>query len=98
MKNDISESFTFLPTEKNTLETSIFYLNFYLNGFIDAEQKPYKIDYHTLLMSYQMWGGKDLDEFCHKQTISHFLFNPNDASEAAREAFFLEIREFLSKK
>lgn len=98
MKNQIiSESPTFLAQEKGDFESSIYLLNLYLSSF-EMKQKPYKIDYHTLLLSYKLWGGTDLDEFCHKQTISHFLFNPVEDSGAAREAFFIEIREFLFSK
>lgn len=85
---------SFLVDDCKNLDYSIFMLNLYLNGF-DKEDKPYKIDYNTLLMSYHMWKGKDLDEFCQSQTLSYFLLNPNNDSAEAREAFCIEIREFL---
>jgi hypothetical protein len=90
------ETLTFLSGKEKDFKASIFQLNLYLNGLAE-NQKPYKIDYHTLLMSYKLWKGKDLDEFCYKQTVSHFLLNPDNACNVAREAFFIEIREFLSK-
>ncbi|UJH67866.1 hypothetical protein [Allomuricauda sp. SCSIO 65647] len=96
--NDKKDSLT--PTflefeEKQDLEQSVFWLNMYLNGFQEAK-KPYRIDYNTLLMSYHLWKGDDLDEFCFDQANSYFLFNPEYDSRAAREALFLEIREFLA--
>ena len=92
-----SETPTFLNSEKEDFEESIIKLNVYLNE-TDEKKKPYKIDYQTLLMSYKRWNGKDLDEFCYRQTISNFLLNPNNDSNVAKEAFFIEIREFLSNK
>ncbi len=89
------ESPCFLMDANNHLNAySIFKLNIYLNALKD-EDKPYIIDYNTLLMSYHMWQGDNLDDFCEKQTISYFLFNPNHDSAEAREALYLEIREFL---
>jgi len=73
---------------------SLLKLNVILNGMPDTA-KPYKIDYTILLLSYQKWQGKDLEEFCHKQTISYFMFNPENDSAEAREALFFDIREFL---
>lgn len=86
---------TRLEEENKSLAASIFRLNLYLGGFQES-QKPYQIHYNILLMSFHLWKGKDLDEFCHKQTISHFLFNPEQDSVEAREAYYLEIREFLT--
>ena len=88
-------SSTFSTEEDKSLQRSIFRLNLYLGGF-RHNQKPYTIHYNILLMSYHKWNGKDLDEFCHRQTISHFLFNPDEDSVEAREAYYLEIREFLA--
>ncbi|WP_350285285.1 hypothetical protein [uncultured Croceitalea sp.] len=96
MKKDIiphSPSFLF-DEELGLSDLSIFKLNLYLNA-IDADAKPYQIDYNTLLMSYHLWKGSDLEEFCEKQTISYFLFNPQNDSAEAREAFYMDIREFL---
>ncbi len=90
--NDV-QIFSFLTNEPANLDYSIFQLNLFLNG--EEPNKPYKIDYHVLLMSYHLWGGRDLDEFCQKQTVSYFLMNPSNDSAEAREAFCLEIREFL---
>nr|WP_299383704.1 hypothetical protein [Allomuricauda sp.] len=87
---------SFLPYEPKTLEYSIFQLNLYLCGY-STSQKPYTIDYHLLLMSYHANRHKDLDEFCQNQTISYFLMHPNNDSAEAREAFYIEIREFLLK-
>ncbi|TAI49278.1 hypothetical protein [Flagellimonas allohymeniacidonis] len=84
---------SFLTNEPADLEYSIFKLNLFLNGC-----KPYTIDYQVLLMSYHFWKGKDLDEFCQEQTISYFLLNPLHDSVEAREAFCLEIREFLTNQ
>ena len=81
-----------LDGEHDIDNQSIFMLNLYLNA---VDQKPYTIDYNTLLMSYHLWSGSDLEEFCEKQTISYFLFNPQNDSAEAREAFYMEIREFL---
>lgn len=86
---------SFLTCEPKSLDYSIFQLNLYLNGY-DEAHKPYKIDYNTLLMSYHLCPGKNLDEFCQDQTISYFLLNPAHASAEAREAFYIEIREFLA--
>ncbi|MEX0313671.1 MAG: hypothetical protein AB3N18_05805 [Allomuricauda sp.] len=93
-KNLTAQIPSFLTNEPADLDYSIFQLNLYLNGYSDAS-KPYKIDYHLLLMSYHLWEGKDLEEFCQKQTISYFLMNPSNDSAEAREAFCLEIREFF---
>lgn len=86
-----------LSQEDKSLEQLIFRLNLYLGG-VCKHQKPYRIDYNILMMSYHLWSGHNLDEFCHKQTISHFLFNPEDDSVEAREAYYMEIREFLEGK
>ncbi len=86
---------SFLPIETKTLEYSLFLLNLYLNGY-GEKHKPYTIDYHTLLLSYHFWGKKSLEEFCQNQTLSYFLLHPNDDSAEAREAFYIEIREFLT--
>lgn len=83
---------SFLSTESENLDYSIFKLNLFLNG-----DKPYKINYHVLLMSYHFCKGNSLEEFCHEQTVSYFLLNPTQDSVEAREAFYLEIREFLSE-
>lgn len=83
---------SFLSTESEHLEYSIFKLNLLLNG-----EKPYKIDYHILLMCYHLWKGNSLEEFCHEQTVGYFLLNPLQDSVEAREAFYFEIREFLSQ-
>ena len=88
---------SFLYDETLNLEYSIFHLNLYLNGIGEAD-KPYKIDYQTVLTSYYLWGGHDLEEFCQDQTVSYFLMNPLNDSPEAREALSLEIREFLSGK
>lgn len=88
-----AQIFSFLTNEPANLDYSIFQLNLFLNG--EETSKPYKIDYHVLLMSYHLWGGRNLDEFCQKQTVSYFLMNPSNDSAEAREAFCLEIREFL---
>lgn len=71
---------------------SIFMMNLYLNA---VDEKPYSIDYNTLLMSYHLWKGDDIEDFCENQTISYFLFNPQNDSAGAREAFYMDIREFL---
>jgi hypothetical protein len=86
---------SFLFNEKGELDTSsLIKLNLYLNT-TDQSLKPYQIDYNVLLLSYQMWGGKSLEEFCEKQTLSYFLFNPQNDSAEAREAMYMDIREFL---
>ncbi|SHG20572.1 hypothetical protein [Flagellimonas flava] len=95
---DKSKSFqtpSFLTYESKSLDYSIFQLNLFLNGY-DEVSKPYKIDYNTLLMSYHLSPGRSLDEFCQDQTIGYFLLNPTYDSAEAREAFCLEIREFLT--
>ncbi len=74
--------------------SSLIKLNLYLNSS-DNSIKPYQIDYNVLLLSYQMWQGTDLEEFCEKQTLSYFLFNPQNDSAEAREAMYMDIREFL---
>ena len=87
---------SFLFNEKNELDTSsLIKLNLYLNTS-DSAIKPYQLDYNILLLSYQMWEGKSLEEFCEKQTLSYFLFNPQNDSAEAREAMYMDIREFLS--
>ena len=97
MKNDFSlqnpQSFLFSESSELSL-LSLFKLNLYLND-TNAQLKPYQIDYNILMLSYRMWKGKDLEEFCEKQTLSYFLFNPHHDSAEAREALFMEIREFL---
>ncbi len=85
---------SFLASEYENLDYSIFQLNLFLNAYSDG-QKPYKIDYNVLLMSYRQWNGSDIDEFCQDQTIGYFLLNPSNDSAEAREAFCMEIREFL---
>ena len=96
-KNLNSQISSFLLDETQNLEYSIFRLNLYLNGYSEA-YKPYRIDYNTILTSYYLWGGQNLEEFCQDQTLSYFLMNPINDSPEAREAFSLEIREFLSGK
>lgn len=86
---------SFLTYEPKNLDYSIFQLNLYLNAY-DGVHKPYRIDYNTLLMSYHMCKGSNLDEFCQDQTIGYFLLNPLKDSAEAREAFYIEIQEFLS--
>ncbi|MBS9461437.1 hypothetical protein LV716_13750 [Flagellimonas sp. HMM57] len=93
--NKSTPTFSFLTNEYSELDSSVFLLNLYLNGY-NASNKPYKIDYNTLLVSYHLWEGSDLDEFCHDQALGYFLFNPLNDSAEAREAFSIEIREFLS--
>ncbi|WP_350290911.1 hypothetical protein [uncultured Croceitalea sp.] len=97
MKDDLPKVLpSFLFKEDNKLcEDSLINLNLILNGLAN-DKKPYQIDYHTLLLSYSLWKGTDLDEFCHKQALSYFLFNPKNDSAVAREALYIEIREFLS--
>ncbi len=85
---------SFLTNESENLDYSIFQLNLYLNGYSELE-KPYKIDYNTLLMSYHLCRGTDIEEFCLDQTLGYFLLNPANDSAEAREAFCIEIREFL---
>ena len=77
-------------------EKSLVNLNFILNG-LDNDKKPYKIDYQLVMISYSLWKGNNLDEFCHRQALSYFLFNPQNDSAVAREALYIEIREFLLK-
>ncbi|WP_190809225.1 hypothetical protein [Flagellimonas sp. S3867] len=93
-KNVTTQIPSFLTNEPEDLDYSIFQLNLYLNGYNEA-YKPYKIDYHLLVISYHLWEGRDLEEFCQKQTICYFLMNPMNDSAEAREAFCFEIREFL---
>jgi len=89
---------SFLFDGKNELSpASLIKLNLYLSAS-DLSSKPYQIDYNVLLLSYQMWGGKSLEEFCKKQTLSYFLFNPQNDSAEAREAMYMDIREFLMGK
>ncbi|MDT0607031.1 hypothetical protein [Croceitalea rosinachiae] len=84
---------SFLFDSKDAIdEQSIFMLNLYLSAIAE---KPYTIDYNTLLMSFHLWKGSNIEEFCEKHTISYFLFNPQNDSAEAREAFFMDIREFL---
>ncbi|MEN1783616.1 MAG: hypothetical protein AAGF77_00620 [Bacteroidota bacterium] len=90
------KSRSFLCNEIEELNAaSLIKLNLYLNS-TDSNFKPYQIDYNVLLLSYRMWQGTDLEEFCEKQTLSYFLFNPQNDSAEAREAMFMDIREFLS--
>ncbi|KPM31650.1 Hypothetical protein I595_2145 [Croceitalea dokdonensis DOKDO 023] len=90
-----SEEFSFLfahhqePNEQAMVSLSI------LLNTSDATSKPYAIDYNTLLVSYHLWNGNTIEEFCQKQTISYFLFHPEQDSPVARESFYLDIREFL---
>lgn len=86
---------SFLFNDKKELDaSSLIKLNLYLNSS-DQSVKPYQIDYNVLLLSYSMWEGKSLEEFCEKQTLSYFLFNPQNDSAEAREAMYMDIREFL---
>ena len=80
---------------QNFEDFSLIKFNLYLNT-TDKKIKPYQLDYNILLLSYQLWKGKDLEEFCEKQTLSYFLFNPQNDSAEAREAMYMDIREFLS--
>jgi len=96
MKNKLAAPIpSFLKEDVPNLEYSLFKVNLILNAY-GENRKPYTIDYHTLMMSYYLWGGSNLEEFCHKQALSYFLLNPLYDSAEAREAFSLEIREFLS--
>jgi hypothetical protein len=97
MSNNLPKTLpSFLFKEDNKLcKDSLINLNLILNGLAN-DKKPYQIDYNTLLMSYSLWKGTNLDEFCHKQALSYFLFNPKNDSAVAREALYIEIREFLT--
>ncbi|MEM8506297.1 MAG: hypothetical protein AAF717_00650 [Bacteroidota bacterium] len=99
MENRPKSKFSsFLYNEDNELDAaSLILLNLYLNT-TDRNLKPYHIDYNILLLSYQLWKGQDLEEFCEKQTLSYFLFNPQNDSAEAREALYMDIREFLIGK
>lgn len=94
-KNKSTPVPSFITYESGNLDYSILQLNLYLNAYSEGD-KPYRIDYNTLLMSYHLWKGKNLDEFCQNQTLGYFLLNPANDSAEAREAFCIEIREFLS--
>ena len=88
MKNNQREVIPSFLCEENghsICEKSLISLNLILNG-LDNEKKPYKIDYQNVMMSYSLWKGTCLDEFCHKQALSYFLFNPQNDSAVAREA------------
>lgn len=86
---------SFLYDEYKDMDYHIFQLNLCLGAYTD-EQKPYKIEYNTLLASYAQWRGKNVDEFCLNQTLGHFLSNPTPHNSLGiKEAFSLEIREFL---
>ena len=86
---------SFLCNDNNELDaSSLIRLNLYLNC-TDHSVKPYQIDYNVLLLSYHLWEGKSFEEFCKKQTLSYFLFNPHHDSAEAREAMYMDIREFL---
>ena len=92
-KERLPHNSSFLLDSESSLDRqSLYLLNLYLNT---EEAKPYKIDYNTLLMSYHLWKGDKIEDFCEKQTISYFLFNPQNDSAEAREAFYMDIREFL---
>jgi len=94
-KNITSLRSSFLMNSENELEQSSFLkLSLYLNT-PNYASKPYAIDFNTLLMSYHSWKGSDIEEFCEKHTISYFLLNPQNDSAEAREALYLDIREFL---
>lgn len=97
MNNNLPKTLpSFLFEEDDKLsQDSLINLNLILNGLAN-DKKPYQIDYNTLLMSYSLWKGKNLDEFCHKQALSYFLFNPQNDSAVAREALYIEIREFFT--
>ena len=96
--NPRTKGHSFLFDDDQRLDhASLIKLNLYLNS-TDKNFKPYQIDYNILLLSYQMWKGKDLEEFCEKQTLSYFLFNPQNDSAEAREAMYMDIREFLIGK
>lgn len=87
---------SFLYEEYDEMDYHIFHLNLCLGAYND-EQKPYKIEYNTLLASYYQWRGKSVDEFCLNQTLGHFLANSTTTKSSVgfREAFCLEIKDFL---
>lgn len=92
-KERLPHNTSFLLDNDSSIDSqSLYLLNLYLNT---SEAKPYKIDYNTLLMSYHLWQGDNIEDFCEKQTISYFLFNPQNDSAEAREALYMDIREFL---
>lgn len=91
-----SDSFLFKGEQELDL-SALVKLSLYLHA-TDKSLKPYQIDYTVLLMSYKLWGSKSLEEFCVNQTLSYFLFNPQNDSAVAREAMYMEIREFLMGK
>lgn len=99
MKNNcpkVLPSFLF-NENKQPSKDSLINLNLVLSG-LPSDKKPYHINYQMLLMSYAFWKGDDLDEFCYKQALSYFLFHPRNDSAVAREALFIEIREFFLGK
>lgn len=75
--------------------STLFYLNFYPGGF-RKNPEPFRVHYQLLLISWNKWAGKDLEEFCNRETLSYFLFNAKHDSPANREAYFNEIKEFIS--
>ena len=93
-KTDNAEH-SLLSVDSLSKRSTLFYLNLYLGGF-NAAKKPYKIHYQLLVMSWAQWGGKNLEDFCHRETLSYFLFNSKSDSPAAREAYYHEIKEFIS--
>lgn len=96
MPNNVVDSFLVKGEQELDL-SALVKLSLYLHA-TDEASKPYQIDYTILLMSYKLWGSKSLEEFCVNQTLSYFLFNPQNDSAVAREAMYMEIREFLMGK
>lgn len=85
----------FLSPDSLDKHSTLFYLNFYPDGF-RKNPKPYQVRYQLLLLSWKKWAGKDLEEFCKRETISYFLFNTENDSPANREAYYREIKEFIT--
>ena len=93
-KTDKTEN-SFLSVEALSKHSTLFYLNLYLGGF-EAARKPYKIHYQLLMISWEQWGKRKVDEFCHRETLSYFMFNAKMDSPVAREAYYHEIKEFIT--
>ena len=73
----------------------LIYLNF-IRSRPQGLLLPFRVQYQLVLLSWKKWGENNLDEFCQRETQSHFLFNPKSDSPEAREAYCAEIKAFIS--
>ncbi len=64
----------------------------------NPREKPYKINYKKVVKDYkELCYIGCLDEFLINYCWGYFMFNPSFDSPINREAYFLELKDYLKK-